>query len=464
MKSKRKNIFRIAILTILILLAVMIDWPGGFHLKLAKPKFSGQKDFPYFNVKKDGNLIDFNNDLDIKEGLDLQGGSHLVYTVDMNKVTESDRSNALASLQKVIENRVNAFGVSEPIVYTGKSGNEYRVTVELAGIKDTESAMNVIGKTAKLLFKEVDSSGQNFKDTDLGGADLKNSTVAFDPNTGVPYISLEFNAAGAKKFEAITGRNVGKQVAIYLDDTLVSAPTVNGQISGGNAQITGQFTFQEAKNLSIQLNAGRLPVPIKLSEQRTVEATLGQESIRLSIVAGIIGIVAVSLYMLYTYRLLGVFSTIGLGLYLLFSLALFKVFGITLTMGGIAGLILSVGMSMETDVLVFERIREEMRNGRNFDHAFNLGFSRAWSSIRDSNIVSLIICALLLNVGGSVRGFAIVLALGIIVGLLTTFLGTRALIELIAKHKFTENNWLFNVESDNPPTHGVLRTDKGGKL
>ncbi len=447
MKSKRRNWIRVTILVVLLLLAIGVNWPGGVHFALPKAKFATQKSFPFLNVKKDGNLFKFDNDLDIKEGLDLQGGSHLVYAVDMSKIASADRSSALASLQKVIENRVNAFGVSEPVVYTSKNGNEYRVTVELAGIKDTDSAMNVIGKTAKLAFKESNADGSSFVDTNLGGAELKSSSVTFD-DYGKPQISIQFNAEGAKKFEEITGRNIGKPLAIYLDDTLVSAPNVNAQISGGSAQITGKFTFQEAKNLSIQLNAGRLPVPIKLAEQRTVEATLGQESIRLSIVAGILGILVVSLFMIFYYRLLGIFSTVGLVFYLLFTLALFKIFGITLTMGGIAGLILSIGMSMETDVLVFERIREEMRNGRNFDHAYNLGFSRAWTSIRDSNIVSLIICALLLYAGGSIRGFAIVLALGIVVGLFTTFLGTRAIIELISHHTLVSNNWLFNVEKD----------------
>ncbi len=463
MKSRRKNWFRLSILILLIALALVVDWPGGVHLTLPKPKFTTVKDFPFVKIEQDGNLIDFKNNLDIKEGLDLQGGSHLVYTVDMSKVAADQRNNALASLQKVVENRVNAFGVSEPVVYTSKNGNEYRVTIELAGIKDTESAMNIIGKTAQLTFKEGNADGSSAVDTGLSGAELKNSSVAFDQNTGAPYIAIEFNAEGAKKFEEITGRNVGKPIAIYLDDTLVSAPNVSNQISGGSAQITGTFTFQEAKDLSIQLNAGRLPVPIALAEQRTVEATLGQASVKLSVVAGIIGIILVSLFMIVYYRLLGVFSTIGLGLYLLFSLALFKVFGITLTMGGIAGLILSVGMSMETDVLVFERIREEMRNGRNFDHAFILGFSRAWSSIRDSNIVSLIICGLLLYAGGSVRGFAIVLALGIVVGLLTTFLGTRALIELVSRHKFVQNNRLFNVEDESRSKKSVIDTGKGEK-
>lgn len=399
-------------------------------------------------LTKNGNLINYSRDINIKQGLDLQGGSHLVYNVDMSQVAEKERTDALASLQKVIENRVNAFGVSEPVIYTGKNGSDYRLTVELAGVKDTQAAMDLIGKTAKLDFRELDSTGQAFQKTDLSGSELTKATVAFDPNTNEPYIAIEFNADGAKKFGAITGRNINKPVGIYLDDQLISYPTVNQEIDGGKAQITGKFTYTEARNLAIQLDAGRLPMPISIAEQRTVEATLGQDSIHKSIVAGIIGILVVSLFMIIYYRLLGVFSTIGLALYLVFTIALFKLFAITLTMGGVAGMILSIGMSMETDVLVFERIREELRNGRSFAHASTLGFSRAWTSIRDSNAVSLIICGLLIWAGGSVRGFAIVLALGIVVGLTTTFMGTRALIDLTANRKFTARNWLFNVKTE----------------
>jgi preprotein translocase subunit SecD len=274
------------------------------------------------------------------------------------------------------------------------------------------------------------------------------ATVQFSSTTNEPEIGIEFTAEGAKKFAELTARNIGKPLGIYLDDALISYPNVNQEITGGKAQITGKFTYTQARDLAIQLDAGRLPMPITVAEQRTVEATLGQDSIHKSIVAGIIGILVVSLFMILYYRVLGAFSTIGLALYLIFTLALFKLFGVTLTMGGVAALILSIGMSMETDVLVFERIREELRNGRTFAHAATLGFSRAWSSIRDSNAVSLIICALLIWAGGTVRGFAIVLALGIVVGLTTTFLGTKTIIDLIANRKFAQNAKLYNVKPD----------------
>lgn len=448
MKNNKKRWLKLGLLIIFVALAAAISWPKGVTIQIPKAKVSFVKKVPFVNVTRNGYLINYSKNINIKEGLDLQGGSHLVYSIDMSQIPDSERSSALSSLQKVIENRVNAFGVSEPTIYTSKSGSEYRLTVELAGIKDTNAAMDLIGKTAKLDFREVDATGQDFQKTDLTGSDLTRATVAFDQSTNKPYIAIEFNAEGAKKFEDITTRNVGKPLGIFLDDVYKSAPTVKQPIAGGKGQITGDYTYTEAKNLAIQLDAGRLPMPVSNIEQRTVEASLGQDSIHKSIVAGVIGILMVSLFMIVFYRIFGVFSTIGLGLYLVFTIALFKLFSVTLTMGGVAGLILSIGMSMETDVLVFERIREEMRRGRDFAQASILGFKRAWTSIRDANAVSLIICALLIWAGGTVRGFAIVLALGIVVGLATTFLGTRALIDSIVGFKFAKKSWLYNVEKD----------------
>jgi len=444
MKKKRRIWLRAFIIVLLLGIAVIIDWPN-FNISVPKPMVSFNNKSPYVHVATKGNLFEFKNNYKIKEGLDLQGGSHLAYIADLSKIPGGDKNNAMDSLKRVIENRINAFGVAEPLVQTTKSGNEYRLIVELPGVKNTDEALNLIGKTAQLKFQEFKDKG--FVDTNLGGTDLKHADVAFDQNTGAPYIALQFNSEGAKKFEQITARNVGKPLGIALDGNIISAPNVNEKISGGNAQINGKFTYDEAKALVVQLNAGALPVPINMAEQRTVEATLGQESINKSLIAGIIGVLVVSIFMLVYYRFLGIFSTIGLVLYLVFSVALFQIIGVTLTMGGIAALILSIGMSMETDVLVFERIREEMRKGRPFATASRLGFQRAWPSIRDSNFVSLIIAAILYWRGQStIRGFALVLAIGIIVGLTTTFLGTRTLIDLIANKKFARKNWLFRVE------------------
>jgi preprotein translocase subunit SecD len=421
-------IISLIFLVLLVVGAAFVCLPNGPYLKI------GGKEI-------------FKKEIKIKEGLDLQGGAHLAYSVDLSKTPNDRKKDAMNSLQKVIENRVNAFGVSESVVQTSKVAGEDRLVVEMPGIKDTGEAMKLIGQTAKLDFRELNPEGTEFVKTDLTGSDLQGASVDFD-QSGKPEIKLQFSSEGAKKFEEITGRNVGKPLATYLDDQPLQTANVQQQISGGNAVITGQFDIKEAKNIAIQLNAGALPVSIKLVEERSVGATLGRESIARSIYAGVIGIILVSLFMLLSYRLLGVFSTIGLGLYMVFMIALVKLFGITLTMGGVAGLILSVGMSMETDVLVFERIREELRAGKTFPTATRLGFKRAWPSVRDSNAVSLIIAALLYTAGGTVRGFAVVLALGIVVGLATTFFGTRTLIALAMRFKKLQKPALFALKKE----------------
>lgn len=433
--KKGRLYFSLFVLILVTAAAAFVCLPNGPYLKIA------------------GREI-FKKEIKIKEGLDLQGGSHLVYSADLSKVDPKNYNDAMNSLQKVIENRVNAFGVAEPIVQTSKAGGEYRLIVEMPGIKDTSQALDLIGKTAKLEFKEQSGTGESatLASTGLTGSDLSSATVTFDQSSK-PQISIQFNSEGAKKFGEITKRLVGQPLYIVLDDQVISAPTVQQEIAGGNGVISGNFDITEAKNLAIQLNAGALPVNVKIIEQRSVGATLGRESIARSIYAGILGIFLVSLFMIAYYRLLGVFSTIGLGLYMVFMVALVKLFGITLTMGGVAGLILSVGMSMETDVLVFERIREELRAGKTFITATNLGFKRAWPSVRDSNAVSLIIAALLYTAGGTVRGFAVVLALGIVVGLATTFFGTRTLINLAMRFKMFQRYPLFAVRD--PETEAV---------
>jgi len=434
--KKSKIIFRLVILLALFVAAVFICLPNG----------------PYLKIK---NKVLFKKEIKIKEGLDLQGGARVAYSADLSKIEDASKNSAMDSLSGVIEKRINAFGVAEPTVMVSNVNGERRLVVEMPGVKDVNEAINLIGKTAELDFREMSADQQNFNKTDLTGKDFKRAEVTFD-ESGKPQIDIEFNSEGAKKFEQITERNVGKPLAIYLDDQLVSAPNVNDKISGGRGVITGQFDIKEAKQLAIQLNAGALPVPIKMVEQRSVGATLGQESVKMSIYAGILGILVVSVFMIIYYRFLGVISTIGLVLYIVFMIALVKLFGITMTMGGIAGLILSVGMSMETDVLVFERIREELRLGKTFETSVTLGFKRAWSSIRDSNVVSLIIAALLYTAGGTIRGFAVVLALGISVGLATTFGGTQTIIQGLIRYKIFRKHTWFAVEKS-------LAESTGGK-
>jgi preprotein translocase subunit SecD len=444
MKKKNRIWLRVILIVIIFLAAIYIDWPN-INITVPKPNAVINEKSPFVHFKKSGTLLKIKTNYKIKEGLDIQGGSSLVYVADLSKIANNEKNNAMDSLQKVISNRINAFGLTEPVVQTSKVGNEYRLNIELPGIKNTQQAEDLIGKTAQLEFKQYVNG--KFVDTGLGGDDLSHASVTYDQTTDQPQISLQFNSAGSKKFATITANNVGKPLAIYLDNNLVSAPKVDQEITGGNAVITGSFTYAQANALAIQLNAGALKAPIKLEQEETVGATLGTDSVEKSIIAGIIGIITVSIFMLVYYRLLGIFSTIGLFFYLLIMYAIFQLIGVTVTMGGIAGLILSIGMSMETDVLVFERIREEMRKGRTFLAASRLGFQKAWPSIRDSNAVSLIIAVILYTDGGTVRGFAIVLAIGIVVGLTTTFLGTRTFLELVARTSLAKHNWLFRVES-----------------
>lgn len=426
--TRRRKWFRFILVLILGGLATVATIPKG----------------PDLNLEKIG-LKSIKKKLQIQRGLDLQGGSHLVYEADLSKIKEEDKNKAMQSLQTNIEKRVNSFGVAEPNIYTSKLGETRRLVIELPGVKEVDKAMDLIGKTAQLKFKEVDETGQNFIETALTGEHLSSAALDYDQQSGKPQVAIQFDDEGKKLFAEITKKNLGKQLAIFLDDEVLTAPTVQSEITEGKAVITGDYKAEDAKKLAIQLNAGALPVPIQNVEQRTVGATLGQNSVNKSLVAGGLAVIIVSIYMLIYYRVLGIFSAIGLGLYLALMLTLFKLFSITVTMGGIAGLILSVGASMETDVLIFERIREELRDGRTFSLASHLGFQKAWPSIRDSNFVSLIICVILYNAGGLVRGFAVVLGLGIAMGLLTTFLGTRTLIDFIANRRFVGKLRYFRV-------------------
>ncbi|PIV00795.1 protein translocase subunit SecD [Candidatus Shapirobacteria bacterium CG03_land_8_20_14_0_80_39_12] len=389
--------------------------------------------------------LNFKRPLELKKGLDLQGGTHLVFSADMSGVAEKDRENAIISAQRNIEKRVNFFGVSEASVQTSKTVNDYRLIVELPGVKEVNQAIDLIGKTAQLEFmeenpnkEEASKSGDFWLKTGLTGKDLIRSSVQFDQNTGSPTVGLEFNSDGAKKFGEITTKNQGKFVAIYLDGEPVSIPKVDEPITSGNAVIKGSFTLQEAKQLSIQLNAGALPVPIKLIEQRNIGATLGDESVRKSVIAGVIGLFLVMAFMWAYYGFLGLLADLALINYGLITFALYKLIPVTLTLPGITGFLLSVGMAVDANILIFERMKEEQRAGKPLRIAMELGFGRAWDSIRDANVCTLITAFVLfnpfnwafLNVSGMVRGFALTLALGIAISLFTGIVVTRTLIRL----------------------------------
>ncbi len=392
----------------------------------------------------------------LKLGLDLQGGTQLVLETQMEKISADNRDSALESAKQVLEKRVNLYGVSEAVVQSSKIGNQRRILIELPGLKNASDAANLVGKTAQLDFREMVGTPSaeatqsaeailaTYKETGLTGADLKKAQVTFGSSQGGtagPQVSIEFTTKGAEKFAVITKRNVNKPLGMFLDGVPISwpPPVVQQEIIGGNAVITGQFTTEEAKNLAIQLNAGALPVPIKIIEQRSIGPTLGQESVDKSLVAGLIGIIIVMLFMGVYYGSLGIVANIALILYTLLILAIFKTGlfilpPVTLTLAGIAGFILSIGMAVDANILIFERMKEEIRWGKPKSLALELGFKRAWSSIWASNVSSLMTAAILFGMGTSlIKGFAITLSIGVLVSMFTAIVVTRTFLRLIIK-------------------------------
>lgn len=404
--------------------------------------------FPYF----------FN--LPYRLGLDLQGGTSLLYEADLSNV--KDYKESLSGLRDVIERRVNLFGVAEPVVQTAHSGNSYRLIVELAGIKNINEAIQMIGETPYLEFKEERTKEETdeilkaqkdgkrqfedpyFKSTRLTGKYLKHSVLGFDQTTYQPVVNLELDSEGAKIFEELTRNNLGKRLAIYLDGAPISAPVVRDVISGGKAVISGNFTLQEAKKLVERLNAGALPVPIKLISQESIGASLGERALRQALTAGLLAFLAVALFMILWYRLPGFLAVIALIIYTIVALAIFKIIPVTLTLAGIAGFILSVGMAVDANILIFARMREEFRSGRNFPDSINEGFRRAWPSIRDSNITTILSCIVLYVFSTSmVKGFALTLGIGVIVSMFSAIIISRLLLKLFIGTKVEKFNWLW---------------------
>ena len=510
-----------------------------------------------------------------KLGLDLQGGAQLTYDADLSDIAVAERQDALNGTKDVIERRVNAMGVSEPVVQTSMAGNKPRISVELAGVYDVNSAIKKIGETPLLEFKvenpnavkltadqqkQLDNlklqarktavdildkvkangdfaalakqysddlgskdnggeykgvkpgqmvseindvvfaklqpnetysdlvqtaygyhivklnartgTGENaeadfshilirFKtaadigvavtdewiNTKLSGKNLKKANLQYDSTSMVPQVGLEFDNEGAQLFADLTTANVGKPIAIFLDGSAISTPKVNEPILGGKAQIDGNFSVAEAKQLVQRLNAGALPVPVKLVSQQTVGATLGQSAVDKSLVAGFWGLIIVGLFMLIYYRLPGLLAVCALLIYTAIATSLFKLFGITLTLAGITGFILSIGMAVDANILIFERMKEELKSGKDLMKAIDDGFGRAWTSIRDSNAASLITCFILYWFGSSIiRGFAITLALGIIVSLFSAIFVTRQFLLLVAKWKVSRFGWLYHIK------------------
>mgnify|MGYP000070730931 CR=1 FL=1 len=442
MKKKRYLLWLITLLTIF---SFIIDLPQNFRLSFSLGPMKIDRIISRPEIDWHFGKISIKKDFSPKFGLDLSGGTHLVLEADMKSIAEEDKDKAFDSARDIVERRINLYGLTEPVIQQTKVGSSYRIIVEIPGISDAEKAIELIGKTAKLEFFEetLDSAKEatptSFTDiwsipTGLSGKNLKKSQVVFDPKTGTPEVALEFDEEGAKLFEEITKRNVNKTVAIFLDNQLLSAPKVNETISGGKAVIQGSFSMDEAKRLSIALNAGALPVPLTVIQQKNVGATLGMQSIDKSIIASIIGLVVIGFFMVVNYGIMGLVADVALIIYTLMTFAIFKLIPVTLTLAGIAGFILSIGMAVDANILIFERIKEEIRWGTDQLTAIRLGFDRAFPSIRDSNVSSLITCGILYYFGtGIVRGFAITLAIGIIVSLFSAITITRTFLRMVYK-------------------------------
>jgi protein-export membrane protein SecD len=548
-----------------------------FSLVIALAVVAGFIAYPQA-AKKVPHLFDILNKPKINLGLDLQGGIHLEYKADTSQVGSAQVGDAMQAVQDVIERRVNAFGVAEPVVYTTKSGGEQRLVVELAGVKDINEAKKMISETPFLEFKEEstttpeqipqdqldkmnadakakaedilkkalagadfaqlakdnsqdpgskDKEGiydfqkkgsfvpeyeavifdENVKNgeiysklvetqygwhiikkieikgegderefksahilimkttqpqpqttwavTGLTGKNLKNASVQFkSQGLSEPEVSLKFDDEGTKLFAEITKKNIGKRVAIYLDGEIITAPTVQSEILNGEAVVTGDYTVEEAKTLVKRLNEGALPVPISLVGQQSVEATLGKVSLEKSLKAGMIGLLLVIIFMLLYYRFLGLIASVALLIYSALMISIFKLSGftpwqITLTLPGIAGFVLSIGMAVDANILIFERTKEEVRKGRNILSAIEEGFKRAWTSILDGNMSSIITALILVEMGtGFVKGFAVTLIIGVLASMFTAVVITRTILRFILGPWIEDKMWLIGAKKE----------------
>ena len=442
MKLKR-NLF---IITILFALALIISAPKDYHVswRLFGRDINFTLSAPHLQL---GSWV---RDGSIKLGLDLQGGTEVTLEADMDNMPAEDRSDALDSVREVISRRVDMYGVTEATVQTITSGNSYRLAVALPGVDNPDEALALIGSTAKLDFRELPQAATSaatfaeFVPTDLTGSDLKRASVGFNQQTGSPEVNLQFTEQGGEKFAALTKRNIGRQVAIFLDETPLSAPVVQTEIVGGNAVINGQFTLDEVKNMVLTLNAGALPVSVTIIKQQNISPSLGEGSVKSSLTAGAVGLALVVIFMILNYGFLGLIASLGLVFYGILTLAIYKLVPVTLTLPGLAGFILSIGMAVDSNILIFERMKEEQRKGSTYHDSLELGFGKAWDSIKDANVATLMTTFILynpfewsfLNSSGLVRGFALTLFLGIVVSLFTGLFVTRTLLrELLSTKK-----------------------------
>jgi len=399
-----------------------------------------------------------------KLGLDLDGGTHLTYRADTSEINPLEISDAMTALKGTIERRINVFGVSEPIVQIEEGGifseekDDHRLIVELPGVTDVSEAIAQIGQTPILEFRLAKGTSTDFgafnlnatsteeileqiksqyESTGLTGAQLDRSRLVFDPTTGAPTIALDFNSEGQDLLSELTKNNRGKVMAIFLDGILISDPVIQAEIPNGQAVITGAFSAEEARDLVRNLNLGALPIPIELIETQTIGPSLGAETLSKGIKALLIGFAIIFVFLVTLYRVKGLVASIALAIYLAIMLALFKLIPVTLTSSGLAGLVLSIGMAVDANILIFERVKEELKSGSNMYDAVKEGTARAWTSIRDGNITSIISAVVLFWLSGTsvVKGFALVFGIGVVVSMFTAVVVTRTILLALTKKR-----------------------------
>ncbi len=460
-----RNVSLLVVVIILAVAAVWVDLPNnpGLHIHLGP--------------------INFDRDISVHQGLDLQGGMHVLLEADLPEGQEIE-AGAMDAVKVIVKNRVDALGVAEPLI---QSQGDRRVIVELPGVEDPELAIATIRETGLLEFVDagstfvppdtvvattaggaaasteeitdtttvtptVPASPEQIYHTVMTGKELDKINVALD-RLGKPEIQFALKPAGTSVFADFTSRNVGKFLCIVLDKRVISCPRINSAIPDGSAVITGKFTLEEARSLAIQLQYGALPVPLRVETTRSVGPTLGQDSVQRSTRAGAIGLAAVLLFMLIYYRLPGSLASLALIIYALLNFALFKLIPVTLTLPGITGFLLSTGMAVDANILIFERMKEELRWGRSLSAAINAGFDRAWTSIRDSNLSTIITCVILYwfgsNFGASVvKGFAITLLIGVLISMFTAVTVTRTFVRFVFDafgDRLRDREWLLGI-------------------
>lgn len=397
-------------------------------------------------------------------GLDLSGGTHLVYKADVSKLAAADIADSMTALRDDVERRVNVLGVSEPLVQTeqnttlSSSEAPYKLIVELPGVDDTKEAEAAIGATPNLDFRlatKADIAAFNtsaaaaatttnilanpaytalYKPVGLSGASISKASLGFTPTTNEPLVQLTFNSEGRELFAKVTREHVGDYLGIFLDGTLIEAPVLREEIPNGTAQISGGFTVASAQKLVRDINFGALPIPISLISSQTIGPSLGQEAVKGGVLSGIVSFIIIAIFLIVWYRLPGFIATLAMAAYVIFMLALFKLIPVTLTAAGIAGFIITIGMAVDANILIFERMREEMKHGRSVSEAMHEGFTRAWPSIRDSNISSIITGIILYKFGSTsvITGFALVFVVGVLVSMFTAITVSRLFLYAVA--------------------------------